>query len=175
LAHHSLVEWDKEAIFLVVCSTAGDGDPPVDARDFFNNVPTDLKHVNFAVLAPGDSAYPHFCEAGRQLGKLLEARGAKPMMPVRDLDGDNSGYVNAWIATALEMVIVRRSRLRDWALKGSFLVGFDVVSFGKKCDGLYIDLDISLFLRHKGRQGRLPARQCQAEWRTLVKRRARHS
>lgn len=66
------------AVFVI--STHGEGDPPDDALDlvdFLNNPRApQLSQLRFRVLALGDSSYVRFCEAGRQLETLLEARGA---------------------------------------------------------------------------------------------------
>ena len=80
LAHHEIVQWEREAVCLFVCSTAGDGDPPVSARPFLRLVQegqplfaSTAQSAHFvAVLAPGDSAYPNFCAAAKALHTALE-------------------------------------------------------------------------------------------------------
>lgn len=50
---------------LVITSTYGDGEPPDGAEDFYNAVVAkgglDLSHVQFSVLALGDTGYDQFC------------------------------------------------------------------------------------------------------------------
>jgi len=101
LVHHALVEWDKESTLLAVCSTSGDGDSPVDAREFIEHVPPGVANVRFAVLAPGDKAYPNFCSAGHALASALAAKGARALLPVRELDGENPPAVDAWVRDVL--------------------------------------------------------------------------
>ena len=53
------------------------GDPPSDAKEFMNFISTtngtgpSLKHIQYSVLALGDSYYPHYCETGRTLDETL--------------------------------------------------------------------------------------------------------
>jgi sulfite reductase (NADPH) flavoprotein alpha-component len=66
------------AVFVI--STHGEGDPPDDALDLLNFLENSrapqLPQLRFRVLALGDSSYVQFCQAGRNLERLLEARGA---------------------------------------------------------------------------------------------------
>jgi sulfite reductase (NADPH) flavoprotein alpha-component len=66
------------AVFII--STHGEGDPPDDALDLIdfleNPRAPQLSRLRFRVLALGDSSYVQFCQAGRKLERLLEARGA---------------------------------------------------------------------------------------------------
>jgi sulfite reductase (NADPH) flavoprotein alpha-component len=68
----------RYAVFVI--STHGEGDPPDDALDLINFLENPraprLSQLRFRVLALGDSSYVQFCQAGRKLERLLEARGA---------------------------------------------------------------------------------------------------
>jgi len=54
---------------LVITSTYGDGDPPDNAKPFWERIrngtaPT-IADLQYAVLALGDSSYPNFCAFGK--------------------------------------------------------------------------------------------------------------
>lgn len=101
---------------LVVASTYGDGEPPDMARSFDRHMhqhKAPLPHLLYAVLALGDREYPDFCAFGRRLDRWLRDRGARPLFPLIEMDGNSVSAVEAW-----------RSSLRadafgapDWAPK----------------------------------------------------------
>ena len=64
------LEWSSETRLLVITSTYGDGDMPDNAQGFWDWLQTDaakaLAHLEYCVLALGDSHYEHFCAAGNR-------------------------------------------------------------------------------------------------------------
>src|SRR5690606_19468527 len=66
---------------LVIGSTHGLGDPPPEAEELHaflhSSRAPELKHIDFSVLALGDSSYTEFCDAGRQFDEILEKLGGK--------------------------------------------------------------------------------------------------
>lgn len=99
------VEWSAETRLLIVTSTYGDGDAPDNAQTFCNWLKTDaakaLSHVQYAVLALGDSHYEHFCAAGKRIDARLEELGARRVFPRTDCDVDYAIPANAWSQGAL--------------------------------------------------------------------------
>src|SRR2546427_5585093 len=91
-AAHSTLDWKAEKNLLVVTSTYGDGDMPDNAQNFWDWLNTEaanaIAHVNFSVLALGDTNYEHFCAAGKKVDARLEALGAKRIHPRTDCDLD---------------------------------------------------------------------------------------
>src|SRR5438128_853959 len=75
------IEWKKESNLLVITSTYGDGDMPDNAQSFWDWLQTDcaetMAHLNFSVLALGDTSYQHFCAAGKKIDARLDQLGAK--------------------------------------------------------------------------------------------------
>ena len=86
---------------IIVCSTWGDGEQPDNAIELFEAVESsnddDLKNVNFAVLALGDTAFDLFCEAGIQWDEILEKKGAKRINDRIDCDVDYEDDAEEWI------------------------------------------------------------------------------
>lgn len=90
---------------LVLTSTWGDGDPPSNAISLweeFQNKKVDLSHVQFSVLALGDTAYTQFCKCGQDFDEFLEAQGAKRIYPRVDCDLDFEAPFDGWISGVTE-------------------------------------------------------------------------
>jgi sulfite reductase (NADPH) flavoprotein alpha-component len=98
--YRNLADLSKEEKLLVVLSTHGDGEPPAAARKFYDFVhatDTDLKKVQHAVLALGDTAYPLFCKAGEDVDVQLERLGSKRLVPLQKCDTDYEKETKAWL------------------------------------------------------------------------------
>lgn len=90
----------RRALFVV--STYGQGEPPDNgarfARRYLNGHSDDLSHLEFAVLALGDSSYPDFCRFGRRVHQGLSEMGAKPLCDVIEMDALNPETSKAMVA-----------------------------------------------------------------------------
>jgi len=95
----------QERAVLLIVSTHGDGDAPDDAEPLlrFLNGPqaTRLERLAYAVIALGDSSYPHFCKTGRDFDARFEALGARRVAPRVDCDADYRTSAEAGITSAL--------------------------------------------------------------------------
>ena len=84
---------------IVVISTWGEGDPPSEAEEFCEDLfegEHDLKHIDFAVCALGDTSYEIFCGCGKQVDKYLEQHGATRFLDRVDLDVDFDDDFEEW-------------------------------------------------------------------------------
>lgn len=85
---------------LVVASTHGDGDPPDDAVDFIEQLNSKkapkLKHLNYSVLALGDSSYPDFCVTGQNIDTRLAELGAQRLADCALADLDIETVAEPW-------------------------------------------------------------------------------
>jgi sulfite reductase (NADPH) flavoprotein alpha-component len=107
-AEHSKIDWSKETNLLIVTSTYGDGDMPDNAQSFWDWLQTEaaksLAHLNFSVLALGDTNYEQFCAAGKKIDARLEQIGAKRIHPLADCDLDYEAKVKSWRDGALAAI-----------------------------------------------------------------------
>jgi sulfite reductase (NADPH) flavoprotein alpha-component len=101
-------ELKNERHLAIVISTQGDGDPPDDARGFFDFITgkraPQLPELQYSVLALGDSSYPQFCAIGRRLDERLAELGAKRWFARGEADLDIDSVANPWLANALTAV-----------------------------------------------------------------------
>lgn len=90
---------------LVLVSTWGEGDPPENSVDFYNDFMGDaapkFDGVRFSVLGLGDTSYEHFCKMGKDFDARLEALGGKRIADRKDCDVDFDDDYAAWVDTAL--------------------------------------------------------------------------
>ncbi|MCF6390748.1 sulfite reductase flavoprotein subunit alpha [Mycobacterium sp. MBM] len=93
--------------FITVVSTFGEGEFPDSATLFWEALSANterLEHLNFAVLALGDSSYEFFCNAGVLLDRRLEELGAKRMTDRVDVDGFYEEPAKAWTAELVKLL-----------------------------------------------------------------------
>lgn len=92
----------SETNLVIVCSTAGQGDLPKNAREFYSLLcklsENSLSMVNYAVFGLGDTNYKFFNEAAKKFDKALSSAGAKRFGNVgMGNDHDEDGYMTAYI------------------------------------------------------------------------------
>jgi len=82
----------NEENLIVIVSTHGEGEPPVDAEDLHRFLGGkrvgDLSNLNYGVIALGDSSYKFFCQTGIDFNDRLKKNGAKPIAEPFLLDLD---------------------------------------------------------------------------------------
>ena len=91
---------------LVATSTFGNGEAPDCAYGFWETVlrrdfPR-LDQLHYSVLALGDSAYPRFCQFGKDLDKRLQELGATPVNKLATCDVDYEETFEAWLKGCLD-------------------------------------------------------------------------
>lgn len=103
----------QEQRLCVVISTHGNGEPPDDARAFFQFVQSErvpkLDKLLYAVLALGDASYEAFCETGVVLDERLAALGATRLLPRVDCDVDFKAAAGTWQQAILQALPAEKS------------------------------------------------------------------
>jgi len=88
-----------QRVFLVV-STHGEGEPPDDAIELHEFVTgkkaPKLDHLEFSVLALGDSSYEFFCQTGKDFDLAFERAGATRLLERVDCDVDYQQFSETW-------------------------------------------------------------------------------
>lgn len=107
---------------LVIVSTHGDGDPPDRAAGLYelllSRKAPSLAHLQYAVLALGDSSYEKFCETGRQFDARLSALGAQPLQPRVECDVDFEADARAWIEAVTALLGSEQADRAALSLRG---------------------------------------------------------
>ena len=111
---------DPQALHLFLVSTAGVGEPPGPARDFFDSLTktdTAMDEIRFGVFGLGNSAaHPHhYNVAGQTLHEHLVARRAQPWLPLAlGDDGDciEEDY-DTWQAAILKKLKAEKDAPND--------------------------------------------------------------
>ncbi|MDP4270040.1 MAG: assimilatory sulfite reductase (NADPH) flavoprotein subunit [Bacteroidota bacterium] len=88
-------EIKDEKNLLVIVSTHGDGEPPFQAKEFYEFIHSkrapQLNNTQFAVIGLGDRSYLKFCQVGVDVDKRLAELGAKRINDRTDCDVDFRG------------------------------------------------------------------------------------
>lgn len=98
-------ELAKERLLYLVISTQGDGDPPDDARGFWDFLRSKraprLEQLRYAVLGLGDTSYPKYCEVSRVLDARFAELGATRLVDRADCDVDFEPVAAGWLDQAV--------------------------------------------------------------------------
>ena len=93
---------------IIVISTWGEGDPPDECEDFcfalYDGKAPDLKHLDYCVLALGDSSYDDFCGCGRKVDDAVHKLGGQRFMDRKQLDVDFDDDFDAWTVVLLDQL-----------------------------------------------------------------------
>ena len=112
LAKYPTTQLASARQLMVVTSTYGDGDPPDNAKAFWEFLSTDsapnLAEVRFSVCALGDTNYPKFCGFGKAVDERLEQLGAQRIASRADCDLDYEEPFAKWMTGALGAMASQR-------------------------------------------------------------------
>ncbi|WP_042477377.1 assimilatory sulfite reductase (NADPH) flavoprotein subunit [Bacillus ndiopicus] len=93
----------------IVTSTHGEGTPPDNAIQFheflYGKRAPKLEHLQFSVLALGDSSYEFFCKTGADFDEQLEKLGAQRIAPRVDCDLDYDALAAQWFEDVKKAIV----------------------------------------------------------------------
>ena len=99
----------KTTNLLLVVSTHGEGEPPDQAIQFYEFLHSKrapkLDHLQYSVLALGDSSYEFFCKTGRDFDEQFEKLGATRIAPRVDCDLDYDEPAAQWFASVQQELL----------------------------------------------------------------------
>ncbi len=105
LGKYAIAQLVSEQSLLVVTSTYGDGEPPDNAKVFWEFLNSDaaprLAQTKFSLLALGDTNYAKFCAFGKSVDERLEKLGATRVHPRTDCDVEYEEPFAKWLNAAL--------------------------------------------------------------------------
>ena len=105
LANYPTAQLASEERLLIVTSTYGDGEPPDNAKAFWNFLSgpaaPKLSQARFSICALGDSNYPKFCGFGKEVDLRLESLGAQRAHTRADCDVEFEEPFTKWLNEAL--------------------------------------------------------------------------
>ncbi|WP_430811026.1 MULTISPECIES: diflavin oxidoreductase [unclassified Carboxylicivirga] len=121
MQHMNFDDIKQVQYLLLIVSTHGEGEPPVQAEDFYSYLHSDSPGklaTQYAVLGLGDSSYRYFCQTGEDLDKRLAALGGRQLMPLKKCDIDFEETAKNWILQAFESLEGQLPRLNKPRKKG---------------------------------------------------------
>ena len=105
MAKYSTTQLAAEKHLLIVTSTYGDGEPPDNAKSFWEYLAGDaapkLAQMRFSVCALGDSNYPKFCAFGKAVDERLGNLGGTRVHPRTDCDVEFGESFVRWLSGAV--------------------------------------------------------------------------
>lgn len=107
MAEYPLSNLTNDKKVLILTSTYGDGDPPDNAKSFWGALSSEsfsLSHLEFSVLALGDTNYEQFCQFGKLVDTRLEELGAKRVFKRMDCDVDYDDVYEEWLAGVIPAI-----------------------------------------------------------------------
>jgi len=90
---------------LVIVSTHGEGEPPVQAEGFYEFIHSSAVSkvdARFAVLGLGDSSYRYFCQTGEDISRRLSDLGGQALLEVGKCDIDFEEQAKEWVLKAVK-------------------------------------------------------------------------
>ncbi len=105
MSSYPMAQLNQEKRMLIVASTYGDGEPPDNAKPFWDAITAGttagFSGIQFSVCALGDSNYPKFCAFGKALDERMRQLGARGIQPVTECDVDYEEPFGRWLGGAL--------------------------------------------------------------------------
>lgn len=107
LDQYKLTDLPKEEYLFTVISTQGDGEPPANAKKFYEHIYKQgpkLSSLKYGILGLGDTSYPMFCKTAEDVDGQLEKLGAKRVLALQKCDTDYEQDAQTWFEQVLQVL-----------------------------------------------------------------------
>ena len=122
MEHFKELNFENEAIIVVIASSTGNGDCPDNGDKFLRHckkktTPQFLANSRFAVAALGDSNYEAFCAVGKEFDKQFERLGGQRFLKRLDIDEVEGieTFFEPWLERLWESLAPRETSLAPTA------------------------------------------------------------
>lgn len=110
----------KNQFICIIISTQGEGEPPIECKSIFDLLMQEkstVHNLKYAVLGLGDSAYPLFCKAGKDVDSKLEKLGGYRLLPMVSCDVDYEQDTIHWFNDILHIISNNKTNVETNVLK----------------------------------------------------------
>ncbi len=112
---------------LLIVSTHGEGDPPDQAIQFYEFLHSKrapkLEHLQYSVLALGDSSYEFFCKTGKDFDEQFAKLGATRMVPRTDCDVDYDDAAAQWFSVVQQEFLKQATAISVTSTESDEILG----------------------------------------------------
>ena len=156
LDQYRLNDLSKEEYFLTVISTQGEGEPPADAKKFYDHIHQNgfkLEKLKYGVLALGDTSYPLFCKAGEDVDAQLDKLGGQRIVSLQRCDIDYETEADGWFDQVLQKLgnngtaqpaapVVKKKSTGKKIYKGTILANINLNDRGSSKETYHIEIGV---------------------------------
>lgn len=112
---------------LLIVSTHGEGDPPDQTIQFYEFLHSKrapkLEHLQYSVLALGDSSYEFFCKTGKDFDEQFAKLGATRMVPRTDCDVDYDDAAAQWFSAVQQEFLKQATAISVTSTESDEILG----------------------------------------------------
>jgi len=120
---YDVLELPDAGNLLLIVSTDGEGEPPLNALDFLEYLQgercRELAGLNYAVLALGDRSYKQYCQTGIDFDAALQSKGASRLLDLVKCDVDYQEDARKWSDDVLEILQQQKGTISDASVPAS--------------------------------------------------------
>jgi len=98
MATFAPVQWKKARHVILLAATYGEGEAPASAGDFLDRLAAlpVAPAAKVAILGFGDRSFPAFCGYAQEVGRAVEAKGWKSLLPLDTVDRQSPQDFARW-------------------------------------------------------------------------------
>jgi len=109
------LDFKDSQLVLIICSTTGNGEPPLNADKWWRTMKNrtidknKFLNIKYAVLGLGNTNYDKFCNMGKSIDKRISELGGIRVLKLNCVDevGDMEEIVEEWIQNVKSLIIIK--------------------------------------------------------------------